>query len=269
MPARPRLRPVVAALLALPLALGASALPSAAAQPDHYVALGDSYAAGNGTGWPDLSLSCYRSSLAYAPLIAASRPNTSLSFRACSGADTTDVTGGQSAALTKRTDFVSVSVGGNDVGFTELIISCVNVWDEPLCRSAVETVNARIATELPAKLDAAYADIRARAPRAKVLVVGYPKPFGSDVSCAQADGVSATEAAMLNDVALRLDAVLAQRAAAARFTYVDPVEAFTGHDVCAPTPYVWGKVAAVFDVYHPTRAGHRDGFLPLVRAAMG
>lgn len=271
MSARPRLRSLAAAA-ALPLVLAATLLPAStasAAEPDQYVALGDSYAAGNGTGWPDLSLSCYRSSLAYAPLVAKARPNTTLSFRACSGATTGDVTGGQTAALSASTDFVTVSIGGNDVGFTDLILSCFSSWDELLCRSTVSKVSARIDTELPAKLDATYADIRTRAPGAKVMVVGYPKPFGASVSCAQASGVNSRESMLLNDVAGRLDRVVAARAAAAGFTYLDPVPSFTGHDVCATTPYVWGKKTGLLDIYHPTKAGYRDGFAPLVRAAMG
>lgn len=269
MPARHRSRSLApAAALVCTVAL-AAAPAAVAAEPDEYVALGDSYAAGNGTGWPDLSLSCYRSSLAYAPLIAKARPNTSLRFRACSGAETGDVTGGQTAALSAGTDFVTVSIGGNDVGFADLILSCVNTWDEPLCRSTVAKVDARIDSELPAKLDATYADIRARAPQATVMVIGYPKPFGTNISCGQASGVNSREAPLLNGVAAHLDAVVEDRATAAGFTYLDPVPSFTGHDVCAATPFVWGKKAGALDVYHPTRAGYRDGFLPLVRAVMG
>lgn len=270
MPTRPRLRSLLADLAALPLVVAAVAVPSAqAAEPDQYVALGDSYAAGNGTGWPDLSLSCYRSSLAYAPLIAKARPNTSLSFRACSGAKTGDVTGGQTAALSSSTDYVTLSIGGNDVGFVDLILSCVNSWDEILCRSTVAKVNTRIDTELPAKLDATYADIRGRAPGAKVMTVGYPKPFGTNLSCSQASGVNSREAALLNDVAAHLDSVIKARSAAAGFTFIDPVPSFTGHDVCAATPYVNGKATGLLDIYHPTRAGYRDGYAPLIRAVMG
>ena len=267
MSARARLRSLVALVATVPVALALSA-PASAADPDEYVALGDSYASGNGTQLPDLSLQCYRSSLAYAPRVAKARGMT-LRFRACSGAETGDVTGGQTAALSSTTDWVTISIGGNDVGFTDLILSCFNSWDEYFCRQTISKVNTRIDTELPAKLDATYSDIRARAPRAKVLVVGYPKPFGPSVSCAQAQGVNSREAPLLNGVAGRLDAVIEARATAAGFTYLDPVPSFTGHDVCASSPWVWGKVTGVLDIYHPTRAGHRDGFTPLVSAAMG
>ncbi|GGL31555.1 SGNH/GDSL hydrolase family protein [Phycicoccus endophyticus] len=270
MSARPRLRSRLAAAAALPLLLaGVLAPAAAAAEPDEYVALGDSYASGNGTQWPDLSLSCYRSSLAYAPIVARERPNTTLRFRACSGAETQDVIDGQNAALSASTDVVTVSVGGNDVGFVDLILSCFSTWDEPLCRSTVSRVDRRIDSDLPARLDATYADIRARAPEAKVIVVGYPQPFGADVSCGQARGINEREAAALDGVAAHLDRVLAERAAAAGFTYLDPGDAFTGHDVCSTDPYVWGKRTGVLDIYHPTRAGHRDGFAPLVATAMG
>ena len=89
------------------------------------------------------------------------------------------------------------------------------------------------------------------------------------MSCAQASGVNSREAALLNGVAEHLDAVIRDRAEAAGFTYLDPVPAFTGHDECADTPFVWGKKAALLDICHPTRAGYRDGFAPRVLAAMG
>ena len=81
---------VFVALLAL-----AVAAPAAATAADRYVALGDSYASGVGTGSYTLSSSCKRSVYAYPSLYAQQRANTTLVFVACSGATTANVTASQ------------------------------------------------------------------------------------------------------------------------------------------------------------------------------
>jgi lysophospholipase L1-like esterase len=233
------------------------------------VALGDSYASGNGTGSADLNWSCYRSSRAYPALLDDARPNTSVDFKACSGATTSTVRSSQLGSLSRSTAYVTLSVGGNDIGFTDLILNCIGSYDQAQCLSTVDTVSGRITDELPAKLDATYADITNRAPKAELIVVGYPRPFGDNVSCSQANGIDATEAAALNGVTEQLDAAIAARVAAAGATYVSVIDGFTGHDVCASTPYLVGRYAWDYrDIYHPTRAGHAEGFLPLVMAEM-
>lgn len=263
-----------AALLALALVAvgGASAQaapPDGVGKPDRgrddYVALGDSFAAGNGTGVPDLDPGCYRSSLAYAPLVTEARPDTSLTFAACSGATTQTVVDTQVQELDRQTDFVTVSVGGNDLGFGTIVAVCVQ-GTEPQCLEAATQAGAFVQTVLPERLDASYDAVRDRVRKAEVVVVGYPRFFAEDyVPCPQSTGITATEAAALNDLADALDAVVADRARAAGFTYVSVVDAFTGHDMCAAEPWLNGVLAPTpADAYHPTAAGYRDGYAPLV-----
>ncbi|MCW8194735.1 SGNH/GDSL hydrolase family protein [Proteobacteria bacterium 005FR1] len=245
--------------------------PTALAGPsENYVALGDSFAAGNGTSNPDLDYNCFRSSDAYAPIIAVERPDTKLTFVACSGATSEDVINSQVDALSSRTDYVTVSMGGNDVGFSELISNCVGHFDEAKCLETAEEVNRRIDEELPAKLDAAYAAIKNAAEKAVIMHVGYPRFFGDNVWCWQADGTTENEAFALNGVADNLDRVIANRAGAAGVTHISVIQQFTGHDVCAWEPYLHGKDGLYLrDFYHPKKAGYRDGFAPLIRAIMG
>lgn len=266
-----RRRSWLATLTTIPLlAFAWTGTAEARGNLDEYVALGDSYASGNGTGNPDLDWGCYRSSDAYAAIIDRERPRTTLDFEACGGAVTGDVIDGQTRALSRKTDYVTISIGGNDVGFVNLILSCWSAWDEGSCLSTADSVNERIAGELPTRLDATYADIAARAPGAEVIVVGYPRAFSGDLSCAQANGISAAEATALNGVSDHLDAVIGDRARAAGFTYVSVIDQFTGHDVCANDPYLVGKYAwNISDIYHPTASGHRNGFTPLIRDIIG
>src|ERR1700710_2249992 len=89
-----------------------------------YVALGDSYSSGVGTRtYLADGTSCQRSVYAFPSLIAAARAYT-LNFRACSGAKITDVTSTQLSALSASTAYVTISVGGNDAGFTGVLTTC-------------------------------------------------------------------------------------------------------------------------------------------------
>ncbi len=236
---------------------------------DNYVALGDSYAAGTGTSVRDLDWTCFQSSEAYASIIAEERPNTNTTFMACQGAVTEDVLNEQLVALDRKTNYVSLSIGGNDVGFVEMILNCGLYFDEWQCLTKADEIIGRITSELPAKLDATYAAIADKAPNAKVLQFGYPKMFSNDLSCWGARGISAAEAVKLNEVVEILDQVISERATAAGITYVSTIDAFAGHEVCSAQPYVNGKDGLyIEDIFHPTKDGHRYGHAPLLKAFM-
>src|SRR5688500_13789779 len=94
------------------------AFAGTAAAADKYVALGDSYSSGTGTNNYNLSSGCLRGTSAYPYLVATGRPNTALTFAACSGATTTDVMNNQVSSVTSDTRFVTITIGGNDVGFS-------------------------------------------------------------------------------------------------------------------------------------------------------
>lgn len=266
---RPLLAVLLTALLLGPAAVAQAAPPDGVGKPDRgrdsYAALGDSFASGNGTGLRDLDPACYRSSLAHPALVAGSRPDTALTFVACSGATTQTVLTTQVQVLDRRTDFVTLSVGGNDLGFATVAGVCVAGTDAQ-CLGAAAQAGAFAQSVLPGRLDGVYDAVRDRVRRAEVVVVGYPRFFAEDYApCAQSQGITPAEAAALDALVDTLDAVVADRARAAGFTYVSTVEAFTGHDMCSAQPWVNGVlVADRSDAYHPTAAGHRDGFAPLV-----
>lgn len=275
---RARSRSLLSALVIAGVFVVGVALPAAAKgkPPSNsttatYVAMGDSYASGNGTFAPDLDDTCYRSSKAYPPLVATALGNTKLTFVACSGATTADIIGGQDRALSRKTTHVTISIGGNDVGFSDLIRSCVFGGDST-CKTAVDSTNTAITSQLPAKLSSTYAAIKARAPKATIVIVGYPRVFNaSNVSCSQANGISGIEAGWLNEVSDNLDNAIKTAATTADVAYVDPNSTFAGHDVCASDPYVNGIGPLLTDsrsVYHPTVDGHAQGFEPLVYAAL-
>ena len=136
---------------ALIVLTGSWFLPAHAAAPP-YVALGDSYSSGTGTrSYISDGTSCQRSVYAYPSLIASAR-GYSLNFRACSGARVSDVTNTQLSALSTATRYVSLSVGGNDIGFTSVLTECAKPSWMSDCNGAIDTAQAYINSTLPSRL---------------------------------------------------------------------------------------------------------------------
>jgi len=250
---------VVLAALAAPAALAA----------DRYVALGDSFSSGVGTGSYTLSSSCKRSVYAYPYLVSQQRPDTALSFVACSGAKTTDLMANQIQAVTSDTAIVTVTIGGNDIGFASLIQQCT--LGE--CSAALDaTIGSLAAGTLDPKLDTVYTAIRGAVPfGARVVVLGYPREFTS-AGCIGTLGISTTERSKANLLAEKLDQVIAARATDPKyaFAYQSALPSFQSHAVCSSGPWLNGlNLFNTTESYHPNRNGQSQGYLPLVRSALG
>ncbi|MGO4592393.1 SGNH/GDSL hydrolase family protein [Leifsonia sp. 2TAF2] len=206
-----------------------------------YVALGDSYASGNGAGaYIESSGECYRSTNAYWSVWSRAYPTLASASFACGGATTENVltAGGPpaqvNAALSTATK-VTLTVGGNDVGFTNAITTCVFGADAECTNYLQNTVTPAIGA-LSAKLDSLYTTLKARAPHAAVEIVGYPRLMEETGS---ADcGWSVTKRQALNTMADRLSDTITARASAAGFTYRDVRKDFSGHGVCSTTPWI-------------------------------
>ncbi|KRF19299.1 hydrolase [Nocardioides sp. Soil797] len=254
------------ALSASVLALVGSLLtapPGSAAAAPSYVALGDSYASGTGTrSYIDDGTSCKRSTLAYPSLIAAAR-GYSLNFRACSGAKIPDVTNTQLSALSSTTRYVTISIGGNDAGFADVLTECAMPGWMSNCDGAIDGAQAYINNTLPGKLSSLYASIRSKAPSAKVVVVGYPRIFmGED--CYALTWFSPAEEARLNTTADLLNSRTSAQASAKGFSFANPTSRFIGHAVCDDPEWINGLSNPIDDSYHPNRAGHASGYGPTV-----
>lgn len=261
----PRLRPVAVALVLL----AAVVLPAAPASAtgEQYVALGDSYSSGTGTG-PYLAdgTDCQRSVRAYPSLIAGAQ-GYALNFRACSGATVADVAATQLDALGPTTSFVTLSVGGNDAAFVSVLTECAKPAWMSNCTAAIDRAQAVVTQQLPGGLASLYAQIRARAPLARVTVVGYPRVFNGE-DCNAATWFSPAEQARLNATADLLNSTTAAAAARAGYTFRDPVPGFTGHAVCDTPEWINGLSYPVSESYHPNRTGHASGYVPLVGPAL-
>ncbi|WP_245536935.1 SGNH/GDSL hydrolase family protein [Thermomonospora curvata] len=219
--------------------------------------MGDSYSSGTGAGnYTDIL--CTRSANAYPALWAAANPGTTFRFVACGGAQIPDVRRNQLSALSTSTTLVSISIGGNDAGFASTMLRC-QLLTTLACRRAVEEGRDYVENQLPGELDALYAEIRRRAPQAKVVVLGYPYLYETGGICLS---MNATKRQILKEGADVLNNVIAAAAHRAGFTFGDARPAFAGHGICASDPWIdSGNI-------HPTAKGHRLGYLPVLTGAI-
>jgi lysophospholipase L1-like esterase len=227
--------------------------PASVAAASQYVDLGDSYASGVGTRvFYSESGSCKRSPEAYGPKIAAAKGYT-LSFQACSGAKTSNVIETQLGTLSGSTALVSISIGGNDAGFSNVILNCALYYFT--CGSAINEANSYIANKLPGVLNTTYNDVRAKATTAHVVVVGYPHLFTDTGTTCNANFLTSSNEKKLNETGDKLDAAIKARAEAHGFTFVDPRGAFKVHEVCASEEWLNGQSNPLEESYHPNVKG--------------
>lgn len=254
-----RILPVAALMVTV---LGVATPAQAAA---NYTALGDSYSSGVGTReyYAD-SGDCKRSSFAY-PVIDAGRIGASLTFAACAGATTSGILNGQLGSLNANTNFVTVSAGGNDLNWTQVIVQCAKPWPYT-CWADIDRAENTIRTTLPGALDQLYAAIKAKAPNARIIAVGYPRLFNGE-ECNAIARISPGEQSRLNAAADLLAETTKARAAAAGIVFVDPRSAYNGHAVCDDVEWINGTSWPLGESYHPNKAG-QNGYAGIVEAAL-
>ncbi|MEU4423812.1 SGNH/GDSL hydrolase family protein [Actinoplanes sp. NPDC024001] len=229
-----------------------------AAEARDYVALGDSYSAGVGAG-NYLDTECYRSKDAgYPQLWAKSRPAGTLgevTDNTCGGARIHDVRTTQLRQLDENTGWVTLTVGGNDAGWSQTLQQCL-LGSDQTCQSATRTAIGGAESALPEQLDGLYTAIRERAPQAKVYVLGYPHlvASGAGVKC---DALTEARRDALNEGADSLNKLIEARAANAGFTFVDVRKAFEGHEVCTATPWIHAVRDLMAESFHPTADGQK------------
>jgi len=254
---------VVAITAALAAAITGTGSPAEAASSVHYVALGDSYSSGLGSG--DTSGSCDQSPNAYGALWAAANAPASFAFEACAGATTANVIASQLSALNSSTTLVSVTTGGNDVGFSSIMETCI-LESTSSCESAVAKAEQYAATTLPGSLDTLFTDIKADAPHAQVVVLDYPDFY--DLSASVCIGLSSADHQALDNGINDLDGVIAIAASQYGLHFADIRGQFSGHELCDSSG--WLNSVDIFDIdasYHPTATGQADGYYPAFRAA--
>jgi lysophospholipase L1-like esterase len=274
-------------LVAGPVTTQATATTTAA--PLVYVAMGDSFAAGSLVLPAKEVLTCARSAVNYASLVAQQLQPAKFRDVTCGGATTAHfanpqpgIIAGTAApqydALSADTTVVTVGIGGNDVGLVGLAISCVNLLPQGVGTSCKATNTAGGVDRLAQKIDAfaptygtVIERIRERAPQAKILMVGYPTGIKKG-GCWPFVPVWGVDADYLQAALTRLNARMAEQANAHGATYVDLATPSVGHDMCKPagTRWIEGLIPSPTTnglvPLHPNAAGLRNAVPPILAA---
>ncbi|HYP55410.1 MAG TPA: SGNH/GDSL hydrolase family protein, partial [Solirubrobacterales bacterium] len=271
--------------MAVVMVLAAFAAFVGVARGADYVALGDSYTAGPLIPNQVPPYGCLKSDHNF-PRLAA--PSIGLPLRdiSCSGAETEDMTAPQGvdpdgpnppqfSALEADTGVVSITIGGNDIGFSEIAESCVTV--NPFATPCQDKYNPggqdeiaeRIAETAP-KVRAALEGIRERSPEADVYVLNYAAIFPeTGFGCWPQMPIGYADVPYLRAKQRQLNAMIADQATATGATLVDWYAASIGHDACKGPLTRWVEPLAPVNPaapIHPNLAGMRGAARALLTA---
>lgn len=239
----------------------ARAVTKAAGSP--YVALGDSYVAGplipHVVFGPHDPLGCLRSDANYAHLVAAAL-GLSLTDMSCIGAETGNMTNPQNvtiginppqlSAITAATRVVTMSIGGNDIGFSEIVRNCSAKSPTgptpvgPNCTSYYDAngndiIGQRIANITPV-ITSIVQQIHTLAPQAKVFLVTYPDVLPLTGSgCWPSVPVEASDLPYLTSKQIQLNTMFKTVAAANKAFFVNTYQPSVGHDACSAAATRW------------------------------
>jgi len=326
------------------IAWGAAAFIHVPQPGASYVAMGDSYSAGEGVQPfdPDsdynnngLQDACHRSTGAYSRMVTLpgqSKPvaeqaktltgNTQFAFIACSGDITTGITenaddrpptsydaaGNTDWGSTQfrfnelpqadqrwlgaGTTLVTLSIGGNDARFADVLTGCILTITDctssgyHLTRASNGAVDPKPLIEfepiviglLKNHLEAVFSTIHKLAPKAGIIVLGYPRLFptpppsnGCDIGLGLTLG--ADDATWMNQTGTFLNqtigkAVKAVAAKGVHIHFIDPTKGFAGHEICSSDSWINGLVAWSVSgsgrkfpgagSFHPKAAGQRE-----------
>lgn len=249
----------VVAFIAVSLCWMASA-GGAEAAGDKYVSLGDSYTSGPlillQHGDP---IDCGRSDHNYPSLTAPALSVATFTDVSCGSAETKDMTEPQTGlpaggtnppqfnALRPDTTLVTVGIGGNDAGLVGVATMCaqlgVTAPTGTACRDhyapgGKDTVAAKIEQAKP-KIAAVLQGIHQRSPRARVAIVGYPNVLPKTGNCYPMVPLSPDDVRYVDQLIIRINAMIAGQAANNDAEYVDTYADSVGHDVCKLPPERW------------------------------
>jgi lysophospholipase L1-like esterase len=259
------------ALLAVFISMLALAAPAAAKD---YVALGDSYAAGPLIPLQIPPFGCLKSNNNYAHLTAR-RLGLRLTDPSCSGAETEDMENPQGVSpdgpnppqfnsLTKKTNVVTIQIGGNDIGFSSIARDCTSTSPEGTpCQDRYvhdgrDEISERIQATAPL-VAAVLQGIHARSPKARVLLVNYAAILpDSGPGCWPQMPITEGDVPYVRAKQKELNAMLAGQAAANTAEVIDWYTASIGRDACQPPVIRWVEPAVPVNAaapLHPNLGG--------------
>jgi lysophospholipase L1-like esterase len=259
------------ATLAMTLSLAA---PAQARTVQDYVALGDSFAAGIGGGAYVIE-DCVRSANAYSELADDLKSVRDVTNVACGGATTQQVVQSQLALLDKKTDLVTITAGGNNIGFGTLAADCgpalINPAAGPACFGAITDARAQIASRaLYQDLVEMISAVQAAAPKAEIVVTGYPYLF--DPMPFDPTNPTSVFISQANLLVFELNATIKAAAQVTGAQYVDVTDEFAGHGINLLANGSWINFDPAdlnsFENLHPNAEGYEAYFTALSDAGV-
>lgn len=229
--------------------------------PAVYIALGDSYTAAPHVALPRVVRGCMRSDGNYPSLLAAQLPETTLVDVSCSGASTGSMVapqrfaaGGQVPAqldsVTPDAELITLGIGANDFRyFYSMVYGCLaraeaRPSDDAPCRdfnlrAGVDRLTM-LASRVRSRVERLIPKIQAKAPKADIVFIGYPKLLPDEGTCparlplaaGDYDYVRVSNATLANEVR--------EGVVAAGASYIDLYTASDGHDICSDEPWIAG-----------------------------
>ena len=241
------------------VALGLLAACGAADPPKphgaEYAALGDSESAGAGIA-PTGDGGCLRSERNYPALVDKRMKFSSFEDVTCSGAMTTNVLRPQFTddatndpqldALGSRTRVVTLTMGLNDDKLAfGLLAACVSPSGDPsnVCKTVLAASDQQVDQQLgkaAQRVEHTLELIRKTAPKARVILVGYPRYLPDSGSCPDRYPVVPAMEPRLRAALRLVNEKWKAAAAGAGADYVDTYALSKGHDVCSDDPWVNG-----------------------------
>jgi hypothetical protein len=145
-------------------------------------------------------------------------------------------------------------------------VTCTFAPSDEVCVRAVDAAEAFARSELPGRLARVYAAIRQAAPRAEVIVLGYPRLFDLAPSCGDPLAPNLARRGKLNEGSDVLNTVIQDTVSQhGGFGFAEVRGRFAGHGVCSDNPWINGpSVPASVGRYHPDRTGYRAGYLDVL-----
>lgn len=242
------------------------------------VSFGDSYTAGTGTGatQPSPALFCAQAADNY-PRQVAQALGMTLADRSCNGARTGNIVTPQDAqgetapaqidGLTPDTRLVTIALGVNDNGLFGTLVGCsrfVAVSTSPTpCKDAVLATTPNAVSQIPgvtSSLVSAVGAIKAEAPQAHVVLVGYPQLLPDGPQCPSQWPITDGDAAWVNATLATLDTAIKTAAVQTDSEFLDLRPVTASHTACAAEPWFNGSSVPDQDgsTYHP-RSGYMTG----------
>jgi hypothetical protein len=273
------MRRTLAAALAVVVLTGgalAAAQPAQAAGPLRYVALGDSYSAASGVLPPDHTapVACLRSSRNY-PHVIAAEIGAALTDVTCGAAQTKDFASAQYPGIAPQlnavrsdTQLVTMTIGGNDNNtFITSVLACGAAGVSTLGQGSPckDTHGSTFTTDIRTKtypaLVQALRGVRAKAPRARVAILGYPWILPAQTGCFDRMPVAEGDVPYLRDIQSTLNDAIRRAAGATGATYVDLAEVSEGHDACQALGVRWVEPVLLGTnpvIVHPNALGEAN-----------